>query len=50
MAIKAVKSASAVGEAMGATGTSSTERPAPHNLSRTLLEFFGSVGVAAPKS
>ena len=50
MAIKAVKSASAVGEAMGATGTSSTERPATHHLSSTLQEFVGSVGVGDPKT
>ena len=47
MAIKAVKTGSEAGGAMGATGTSSTERPATHHLSQ---EFVGSVGVGDPKT
>ena len=50
MAIKAVKTGSEAGGAMGATGTSSTERPATHHLSSTLQEFVGSVGVGDPKT
>ena len=38
------------GGAMGATGTSSTERPVTHHLSSRLEGFVGSVGIADPKT
>ena len=46
----AVKTGSDAGGPLGATGTSSTERPVTHHLSSTLQEFVGSVGIGDPKT
>ena len=45
-----VVTGSDAGGAMGATGTSSTERSVTHHLSSTLEGFVGSVGVGDPKT